>query len=88
VRRLLLLAIMASPLRGQSASITGRVLDSAGALISRSEVSVVATATGTERAVKSNEQGIYNIPLLLPGEYKLTVKGRDSKRSPVMSGSR
>jgi hypothetical protein len=79
MRRLLLLAIMASPLWGQSASITGRVLDSAGAIIPRSEVSVVATGTGTERAVKSNEQGIYNIPLLLPGEYKLTVKAAGFK---------
>ena len=74
MRRLLLLAIMASPLWGQSASITGRVLDTVGALIPGSDVSVVATGTGTERAVKSNEQGIYSIPLLLPGEYMLTVQ--------------
>jgi hypothetical protein len=79
VRRVLLLALVAAPLWGQSASITGRVLDSAEALIANAEVSVTATGTGTERTVKSNEQGLYNIPLLLPGEYRVTVKAAGFK---------
>src|SRR5579871_5259069 len=70
---------MAVPLWGQSASITGRVIDSAEALIPAAEVLAVEIGTGTERTVKSNEQGIYNIPLLLPGEYKVTVKAAGFK---------
>jgi hypothetical protein len=73
------LASLAAALWGQSASITGRVLDSAEATIPAAEVSVVAIGTGTERSVNSNEQGIYNIPLLLPGEYKLGVKAAGFK---------
>jgi hypothetical protein len=79
MRRFLLLACFVAPLWGQSSSITGRVLDSAEALVPGSEVSAVALGTGTERTVKTNTQGIYNIPLLLPGEYKLTVKAAGFK---------
>ncbi|MBI3681101.1 MAG: TonB-dependent receptor [Acidobacteria bacterium] len=74
-----LLAAFAQNLWGQTASITGRVYDSANALVADASVNAVATATGNERSTKSNQQGIYNIPLLLPGEYKLSVQAAGFK---------
>lgn len=64
---------------GQSATLTGRVLDSADALVPNAEIILAAAATGSERAARSNELGIYTIPLILPGEYKLTVKATGFK---------
>ncbi|PYV40612.1 MAG: hypothetical protein DMG06_19735, partial [Acidobacteria bacterium] len=37
-------------------------------------IQLTAVATHAERAVSSNEEGIFQIPGLLPGDYKLTVK--------------
>ena len=76
---ILLLAAGTPSLWAQSATITGRVLDSAEAMVPGARVTATNIATTSERSATSNEQGIYTIPLLLPGEYKLTVQANGFK---------
>jgi hypothetical protein len=63
----------------QTALITGRVTDATGAVVPGTRVSVHNVATGIERAVTTNEAGFYAVPLLLPGEYRVTVEQRSFK---------
>src|ERR1700730_17564506 len=56
------------------ASITGTVKDSSGAVVS--EVEVIATNKGTNEATKTvtNQDGIYVIPNLFPGQYSVEFR--------------
>ena len=57
------------------ASITGTVRDTSGAVVPN--VEVTATNTGTNEPAKtvSNQDGIYVIPNLVPGQYSVEFKG-------------
>ncbi len=61
---------------GQSnyAIVSGTVLDPERRAVVGASIHVVSVATHAERVVSSNEEGIFQIPGLLPGDYKLTVK--------------
>src|SRR5262245_20592101 len=61
---------------GQSnyAELSGTVLDPERAAIVGASIHLTSVSTGAERLVTSNEHGIFQVPGLLPGEYKLTVK--------------
>ena len=54
--------------------ITGSVTDSTGAVISGASISVTNSATNTQRAVKTNNDGLYDLPALPPGPYTLKVE--------------
>src|SRR5688500_1485735 len=73
LRALLLVLTFAVILPAQTASITGRVTDSSGALVPGARVAAVSAASGVETATATNEEGYYNLPALLPGVYNLTV---------------
>src|SRR5438477_7994228 len=61
--------------RGQVAggTISGVVSDASGARVPRTQVSIQNRATGAIRVVASNDEGFYNAPNLLPGEYEVTA---------------
>src|SRR5437764_15376995 len=61
---------------GQSsnATVTGTVADAGKALIPGVTVTVTNTDTGVVSSGLTNESGIYNIPGLLPGTYKVTAE--------------
>src|SRR3981081_4593848 len=69
------------------ASITGTVTYSTGALVSG--VEVTATNTGTNESAKtvSNQDGIYVIPNLFPGQYSVEFRrnGFETLRRPVIT---
>src|SRR5262245_25602341 len=71
----LLLAIAVSCLpafsQGPSGQISGRVTDATGAVLPGVEVSVTQTETGLVRSVVTNESGLYTLPRLPVGPYKL-----------------
>ncbi len=79
VLRILSFAASVHSIWGQSSTITGRIADAGQALVPGAIVSVTNTATTNERTALSNEQGLYTIPLLLPGEYKLSVRAAGFK---------
>jgi hypothetical protein len=74
---LILLAclFLLSPAMAQSpnGTISGIVVDPSGAAIAGAEVLVVNDATGVQYLSKSNAEGIYLLPNLPPGVYRLQV---------------
>ena len=71
--------IGASHVFAQTAQITGRVTDATAAVIPGAAITVTNVATGVERKVESNAEGYFTVPLLLPGEYRVTVENQGFK---------
>jgi len=71
----LLLFAALGPSRAQSpnGTISGLVLDPSHAAIADAQIIVVNEATGTQFESKTSTQGIYILPNLPPGEYRLQV---------------
>ncbi len=64
-----------------TATLSGNVKDSGGAAIPGASVVVLQVSTGVSRTVTANDTGFFNIPLLQPGDYKLTVSKASFKTS-------
>jgi len=62
-------------LRAQEAggTIVGTVTDPSGAAVASANVAIKNTATGVERTVHTNEDGLYVAPNLVPGNYEIQV---------------
>jgi hypothetical protein len=72
----LLLSILCSyPVHGQvvGGTISGTISDKSGAVVVNATVSVKNLATGVSTAAKTNAQGLYSMPNLLPGDYQQSV---------------
>jgi len=71
-----MLCCLATSLAGQSgrATITGQVTDIQGAVVDEVEVDVVNIDTGVSYRGKTNGSGIYVVPDLAPGNYRLVVR--------------
>jgi len=59
--------------QGTTGAIVGTVKDSSGAIIPGAPVTVRNQATNIVRNATSNERGDYNVPLLPPGLYEVSV---------------
>src|ERR1700724_1235675 len=66
-------------------AITGTVVDSSGRVIPNATVSITNVATGINRTVTTNEDGLYIAPNLLPASYELTFTAAGF-RTDVRSG--
>ena len=55
-------------------TIQGTVTDPSGAAVAGASVTALNVATGLETVRKSTEAGLFVLPLLIPGEYTVTVK--------------
>lgn len=71
----------------QTATVSGRIADPTGAAVAGASVSITNTNTGTARRSATNEQGLYTIPLLQPGDYAIRIEGQGF-RSIVRTGIR
>jgi hypothetical protein len=58
----------------QEARVTGRISDSSGGVIPDVKVTVTNTDNGAIRDTKTNNLGLYTVPLLQPGNYKISVE--------------
>lgn len=56
-----------------TATLSGRVVDASGAVISNASVLVTEGSTGSERKAQTNGAGLFTIPLLQPGIYNVAV---------------
>ncbi len=67
--------LLCLPLQAQvaGAMLSGTITDPNGGAIAGAQVSVKNTATGIATSTTTNSVGEYNIPNLLPGEYRATV---------------
>ena len=66
---------LALPLAAQSpnGTINGRVLDPSNKVIGGADILVINDATGVKYSGKTNDDGIYVVPNLPPGPYRLQV---------------
>ncbi|HLA12700.1 MAG TPA: TonB-dependent receptor [Pyrinomonadaceae bacterium] len=75
----LILSLFAFPASGQqaaNATLTGSVTDPNGAFVSGISVSATHTATGIRRETVTNDEGLYVLSNLAPGDYELRVEGK------------
>src|SRR5438552_17115062 len=54
--------------------VTGTVIDPSGAVVSGATVTLTNPATNSQRAVRTNSAGVYDLPALPPGTYSLKVE--------------
>ena len=68
---------------GSTGAITGTVKDPTGAVIPNANVTVVEEQTGTATAVKTQADGTFFVPSLLPATYRVTVESAGFKRMVI-----
>jgi len=81
-----LLAAAAPHAFAQNAQLTGRVADQQGGAVVGATVTATNVGTKIQTTVVANNEGLYVIPLLPPGDYEIEVKAagfRPVKRSGV-----
>ncbi|MGH9842312.1 MAG: carboxypeptidase regulatory-like domain-containing protein [Blastocatellia bacterium] len=81
-----LLLVGAPSAFAQNAQLTGRVADQGGGVVVGATVTVTNIGTKIQTAAVTNDEGLYTIPLLPPGDYEVDVKAagfRPVKRSGV-----
>jgi hypothetical protein len=62
-------------------TITGRVVDSTGAVIAGAEVRATNTGTGATAGTRTNDSGNYTVAYLAPGTYSLSAEFSGFKKS-------
>jgi hypothetical protein len=77
---LLIVSVNTAPIFAQAdisnSTLKGRVIDQAGAAVRGATVSVVSAERGVVRTAKSDDDGIYRVPLLQPGLYEVQVEAQ------------
>src|SRR5215472_10462418 len=63
-----------------TSTITGRVTDTSGAVIPKVQVSIVQISTNFQYSAVTNEEGIYRVPSLQPGQYRVSFEASGFKR--------
>ena len=71
----LLLTCLALTTNAQTdrATVTGTILDPAGSVVPNASIDILSVATGQHRTTHSTERGVYNIPALPIGTYRMEV---------------
>ncbi|WP_263375316.1 TonB-dependent receptor domain-containing protein [Granulicella aggregans] len=69
----------------QTTSISGSVQDAQKAQISGAKISITRTESGEHREARSNDDGFFIFPVLIPGHYDLTVE-KDGFGSETKTG--
>jgi Carboxypeptidase regulatory-like domain/TonB dependent receptor len=59
--------------------LTGTVTDPSGAVVSGANVSIVSLAEGTTQTTTSNSTGLFRVPFVKPGDYKVTISAKGFK---------
>ena len=80
----LLLTLGAPPSDAQSQALNGQIegtiADASGAVVPNATITVTNVETGAERTVTSDEGGVYRVPLLPLGTYRIAVVAPNFKR--------
>jgi hypothetical protein len=84
VKILLLTIVLSATAFTQSQALNGQiegvVTDSNGASVPNASITALNTQTGTTRTVKSDESGVYRIPALPLGAYRVTIEASSFKK--------
>lgn len=73
----------AAQAQATAADLTGTVVDPNGAVVSGATVTAKNIATGIERTTTSDEDGVYKLINLPPGEYEVTAEASTFKKVSV-----
>ena len=73
---LLILFSLTGAAWGQAVSSTmvGTVTDSSGAIVPNASVTATEVRTGVTRKTNTTSDGVYTIPYVAPGDYKLEIE--------------
>lgn len=71
------LAISALAQQSNTATLSGRITDPAGAVIVGAKVAIVQKNTGAQRETVTNNDGLYVLPGLSPGEYDVKISAKN-----------
>lgn len=63
-----------------SSTISGRVTDSTGAVVPKVNISIIQVDTNFQFTALTNEDGLYRVPSLSPGTYRLTFESQGFKK--------
>jgi hypothetical protein len=63
-----------------SATLVGTVTDSSGAVVPNAGVSATEVKTGVSRKTSTTADGVYTIPYLAPGQYKIEIESSGFKK--------
>ncbi|MBM3727480.1 MAG: TonB-dependent receptor [Acidobacteria bacterium] len=63
------------------ATLIGEVKDASGAVIVGASVKATSTSTGTVSATKTNDSGYFELPYLLPGQFRVEVELQGFKKA-------
>src|SRR5690349_14471420 len=77
---LLCLLVLQAPAQEFRATISGHVYDSSGAAVPNTKIQVTNLATNEMTSAVADNSGAYTIPLLRPGNYKLTATAAGFKQ--------
>src|SRR5215510_15158564 len=68
------LLISATAAFGQSSSLSGTVLDPQGNAVAGAIITATNVVTGASRTTTSSKDGVYQIPQLAPGSYRVRAE--------------
>jgi hypothetical protein len=63
-----------------SATLTGTVTDSSGATVPQATVTATETTTGITRSTVTSAEGVYSLPFLNPGTYRVDIEKSGFKK--------
>ena len=82
----LLIAIVPA-LAQDTATLTGTVTDSTGAVVANAKVTATNVATNFDTDTTTNTEGLYRLPFLRPGDYRVRVQAPGFKTSSAKTWS-
>src|SRR6266478_4227684 len=62
-----------SPAQTEVASVSGTIVDRSGGLVPSVQVTVINTDTNEKHETKTNNAGVYSVPSVRPGHYRILV---------------
>src|SRR5437763_7644740 len=73
---------LATPILAQNDTgiISGRVTDPSGAVVPNAQIAIIQTETNVEVVSATNTDGLFRVPSLRPGPYRVTVTAAGFKK--------
>ncbi len=72
--------VFSSLAHAQAANLAGLVADTTGAVVRGADITFTNERTNTSYHAKTNASGIYSLPFIQPGQYRLTAEASGFKR--------
>ena len=63
-----------------TATLTGTVTDASGATVPQATVTATETTTGVSRSTVTSGEGVYSLPFLSPGTYRVDIEKSGFKK--------